>query len=70
MSSACCFIRSKAFLSVSFFVTLKENIEALVLNFGLYQKKYANAEMQANNSNRVAVVLKINFMKVLLGLDA
>ena len=70
MLSAFCFKRAKVFLAVPSLFIKNAAFFALLLNFGLYQKKYASADRLAINNSSVAVSLKKIFMEVLSGVDA
>jgi hypothetical protein len=57
------FNRTTIFLAAASLFTVKLVFDTLVLNFGLYQKKYANADMLAISNNNVAVSFIKNFME-------
>ena len=70
MAAVFCFNRIKVFSAVAFLLTVKAFFAILEWNFGLYQKKYANADILATSNNNVAVSFIKNFMEVLPGFDA
>jgi hypothetical protein len=70
ISSAFNFTLTNVFLSDASVADLNTPACAVVLNFGLYQKKYATAEKLTISNKIVAVSFIKNFMEALSGFDA
>ena len=64
------FNRANVFLAAASLFAVNVVVDILVLNFGLYQKKYASADILAISNSNVAVSFIKNFMEVLPGFDA